>query len=99
MNDPLDHATGLEKYELLAKKAGNDDPFFMNMQKRGKGTKSEPNVIDAMDSYRMVGCVCNENDTHANWMWLFKDKPKRCECGHWFVLKQHEAPDKYRMPN
>ena len=24
MNDPLEHATGLEKYELLAKQAGND---------------------------------------------------------------------------
>ena len=24
MSDPLDHATGLEKYELLAKQAGND---------------------------------------------------------------------------
>ena len=24
MNDPLDHATGIEKYELLAKQAGND---------------------------------------------------------------------------
>ncbi len=24
MNDPIEHATGLEKYELLAKQAGND---------------------------------------------------------------------------
>ena len=24
MSDPLEHATGLEKYELLAKQAGND---------------------------------------------------------------------------
>ena len=24
MNDPIEHATGIEKYELMAKKAGND---------------------------------------------------------------------------
>jgi len=24
MNDPIEHATGIEKYELLAKQAGND---------------------------------------------------------------------------
>jgi hypothetical protein len=23
-----------------------------------------------MDNYRMVGCVCNEEDTHIKWMWL-----------------------------
>ncbi len=24
MNDPIEHATGIEKFELMAKKAGND---------------------------------------------------------------------------
>merc|ERR1711981_1017664 len=60
MSDPLDHATGLEKYELLAKQAGNDDPFFMKVRSRGKGTKDDPNIVDALDNFRMVGCVCNE---------------------------------------
>ena len=27
---------GLEKYELLAKQAGNEDPFFLKAVKRGK---------------------------------------------------------------
>lgn len=36
MPDPVEHATGLEKYELLAKQAGNDDPFFLKAIKRGK---------------------------------------------------------------
>ncbi len=70
----------------------------MKMCKRGKGTKEDPNIVNAMDSYRMVGCICNEGDTHINWMWVFEGKPKRCECGHWFKLKTHEAPDKYNMP-
>ena len=23
-----------------------------------------------MDNYRMMGCVCNEEDTNIKWMWL-----------------------------
>ena len=29
-------STGLEKYELLAKQAGNEDPFFLKAVKRAK---------------------------------------------------------------
>jgi len=36
MPDSVDHATGLEKYELLAKQAGNEDPFFLKAVSRGK---------------------------------------------------------------
>ena len=69
LNDPIEHATGIEKFELMAKRAGNDDPFFLKARSRGKGTKEDPNVVDAMDSYRMVGCVCNEEDTNIKWFW------------------------------
>lgn len=27
----------------------------------------------------------------VNFMWLEKDCPKRCECGHWFKLKEVAA--------
>merc|ERR1711976_217841 len=81
-NDPVEHATGLEKYELLAKKAGNDDPFFMKVSNRVKGTKDQPNIVDAMDSYRMIGCVCKEDDTNIKWMWIYEGQDKRCGCGH-----------------
>ena len=36
MPDPVEHATGLEKYELLAKQAGNEDPFFLKAVVRAK---------------------------------------------------------------
>ena len=36
MPDGVEHATGLEKYELLAKQAGNLDPFFLKAIARGK---------------------------------------------------------------
>lgn len=97
-NDPFEHATGVEKWELTKKKEGNDDPFFMNARPRGKGTKEDPNVVDAMATYRLVGCSCNDEDTNLKWMWVFEGKPKRCACGYWFELKVHEGPDKYKLP-
>merc|ERR1711892_1415562 len=98
MPDGTDHATGLEKYELLAKQAGNEDPFFLKAVNRTGGTKAEPTIINAMDNYRMVGGVCQEEDTNIKWMWLCEGTPKRCECGFWFQLKTHPAPDKYALP-
>merc|ERR1712039_380192 len=83
MPDPVEHATGLEKYELLAKLAGNEE---------------NPTIINAMDNYRMVGCVCAEEDTNIKWTWLSEGAPKRCECGFWMELKSHPAPDKYALP-
>jgi len=98
MPDPIDHATGLEKYELLAKQAGNEDPFFLKAVHRAEGTKAAPTIVNAMDTFRAVGCVCNEEDTNIKWMWLCEGHPKRCGCGYWFELKVHAAPDKYNMP-
>merc|ERR1712029_1238913 len=89
--DSIEHATGIEKWELMAAQAGNDDPFFMKVRNRSafKGTKDDPIVVDAMDTYRMIGCVCEEHDCHIKWMWLIEGKDKRCACGHYFTLKQH----------
>ena len=74
------------------------DPFFLKARSRGKGTKEEPNIVDAMDSYRMVGCVCNEEDTNIKWFWIFEGKPKRCECGYWYKLNVHEPVDQFKLP-
>merc|ERR1719400_1675737 len=57
-----------------------------------------PTIIHAMDNYRMVGCVCNEEDTNIKWTWLCEGVPKRCECGYWMELKTHPAPEKYHLP-
>uniref|UniRef100_A0A1B6DPX0 Cytochrome c oxidase subunit 5B, mitochondrial n=1 Tax=Clastoptera arizonana TaxID=38151 RepID=A0A1B6DPX0_9HEMI len=91
MNDPLEHATGLEKRELLAKAAGNDNPFDMKVLSRTAGTKDCPNQIPSAFDSRIVGCICEEEATAINWMWLHKGIPKRCACGHWFELV-YKAP-------
>lgn len=58
MNDPMEHATGIEKRELLLKAAGNDNPFDMKVFKRGAGTKENPNLIPSAFDARIVGCIC-----------------------------------------
>lgn len=81
-----EHATGLEKKELLAIQSGNDNPFDMRVYKRGPGTKDQPTEIPAMLDKRLIGCICDEDSSHINYMWLHKGEPKRCECGYWFKL-------------
>uniref|UniRef100_A0A1A9W3X8 Cytochrome c oxidase subunit 5B, mitochondrial n=1 Tax=Glossina brevipalpis TaxID=37001 RepID=A0A1A9W3X8_9MUSC len=90
MAHPLDHATGLEKKEMLAFLDGKCDPYHMAVIKRGGGTEENPTLIPSAFNGRIVGCICNDN-RFVNYMWLEKGCPKRCECGHWFRLKEVEA--------
>nr|CAD7443985.1 unnamed protein product [Timema bartmani] len=66
-------------------------PFDQKLFKRGPGTKDSPNLIPSAFQARMVGCICEPEATHINWMWLHKGYPKRCSCGHWFQLEE-KAP-------
>lgn len=75
MNDPTEHATGLEKRELLAMKAGNDNPFDLKVFKRGPGTKDVPSLIPSAFDARLIGCVCEEEQTFISWMWLYQVRP------------------------
>ncbi|KAK0083138.1 hypothetical protein PV325_009263 [Microctonus aethiopoides] len=86
--DPMDLATGLEKKELLAYQAGNDDPFYMKARKRGVGTKEEPNLVPSFEDSRIIGCVCEEDSASVVWMWIHEGTPRRCNCGHWFKLER-----------
>jgi len=93
MPDTLGHSVGPERYELLAKLAGNEDPFEMNVKKRAKGTRNEPTLIPSLYEKRLVGCICEEDATCINWMHLHKGEPKRCECGYWFKLVEMHPVD------
>lgn len=70
MNDPVDHATGLEKKELLAHLAGNDDPFHVNAIKRGVATKENPTLVPSAFDARIVGCICKLNERFIGRLWL-----------------------------
>ncbi|KAL3287206.1 hypothetical protein HHI36_001683 [Cryptolaemus montrouzieri] len=91
LGDPMEHATGLEKRELLAKAAGNPNPFDLCVIKQGPGTRERPTEVPSAFDARIIGCICEEDATSVNWMWLYKGQAKRCECGHWFNLV-HKAP-------
>ncbi|KAK1120718.1 hypothetical protein K0M31_010922 [Melipona bicolor] len=87
--DPLDLATGLEKRELLAAAAGNFDPYHMKaIEIVRDSTKESPNLVPSAFKSRIVGCICEEDTAHVNWMWLHDGHPRRCECGHWFKLTE-----------
>lgn len=59
MNDPMDHATGIEKRELEQWKSGNKDPWLLDtVLKRGPGTKEQPTMIPSAFDGRIVGCSC-----------------------------------------
>lgn len=58
MPEAIDHATGLEKKEMLAALAGNDDPYHNNAIKRGVGTKDKPTMIPSAFDARIIGCIC-----------------------------------------
>ncbi|XP_076645046.1 cytochrome c oxidase subunit 5B, mitochondrial [Halictus rubicundus] len=90
--DPLDHATGIEKREFLAAAAGNFDPYYMKaIHISPDSSKDCPNLVPSVFKSRIVGCVCEPDAAHVNWMWLHEGKPRRCECGHWFKLTEKAA--------
>jgi len=86
MPDSLGHAVGPERWELLARLAGNDDPFEMNVKGRSKGTREEPTLVPSLYDKRLVGCICEEDSISIHWMFLFKGEQKRCHCGNWYKL-------------
>lgn len=64
------------------------DPFFTKAIQREPSTKDKPIMVPSAFESRMLGCVCEEDQTYICWMWLHAGNAKRCECGHWFKLKK-----------
>ncbi|XP_023160750.1 cytochrome c oxidase subunit 5B, mitochondrial [Drosophila hydei] len=91
LTDDMELATGIFKRELMLRRAGCLDPWAMKKpMKRGAGRENDPTEVPSAFDGRLVGCLCL-GDRGAKWMWLEKGAPKRCECGHYFVLKNVPA--------
>ncbi|EDV99428.1 cytochrome c oxidase subunit 5B, mitochondrial [Drosophila grimshawi] len=91
LTDDMELATGIFKRELMLRQGGCTDPWAMKRPlKRGAGLEKDPTVIPSAFDGRLVGCLCL-GDRVPKWMWLEKGEPKRCECGHYFVLKNVPA--------
>lgn len=86
MPDTLGHTVGPERWELLTRRKGTQDPFEMNIAELKASTIDTPNLIPSVCDSRIVGCICEEDNLYINWMHLYEGEVKRCYCGHWFKL-------------
>ncbi|XP_038056589.1 cytochrome c oxidase subunit 5B, mitochondrial-like [Patiria miniata] len=86
-----EHVTGLEKKEMEMIKAGNPDPFELQVKRVPAGTQDKPVAVKSVFEKRIVGCICEEEQTFINWMWLHAGEAQRCDCGHWFQLQKTES--------
>ncbi|CAD5209441.1 unnamed protein product [Bursaphelenchus xylophilus] len=82
--DPLEHATGREKKMLIARLAG-DDRYEPKVYYRAENSsKEKPNLVPVHFLERIIGCLCEHDSGHVNFMVIRKGEPKRCECGAWY---------------
>ncbi|XP_072227876.1 cytochrome c oxidase subunit 5B, mitochondrial [Leuresthes tenuis] len=87
-----EQATGLEKIIMKAMKDGTD-PYNMMKPKGYAGSKTDPHLVPSITNKRIVGCVCEEDNTAVVWFWLQEGEPQRCpSCGAHYKLVAHELP-------
>ncbi|XP_035927242.1 cytochrome c oxidase subunit 5B, mitochondrial-like [Halichoerus grypus] len=66
-----DQATGLEREVMMA--AWKElDPYNVLAPKAAAGTKEDPNLVPFTTNKRMVGCICEGDDSTVIWFWLHK---------------------------
>ncbi|KAM3927163.1 cytochrome c oxidase subunit 5B, mitochondrial [Leptodactylus fuscus] len=84
-----EQATGMEREILTALKRG-EDPYNMLKPKHYKGTKEDPHIVPSVNDQRIVGCICEEENTAVVWFWLHKGDAQRCpSCGAHYKLVPH----------
>ncbi|XP_077593419.1 cytochrome c oxidase subunit 5B, mitochondrial [Stigmatopora nigra] len=87
-----EQATGLEKIIMKAMKEGTD-PYSMLKPKEYAGSKADPHLVPSITNKRIVGCVCEEDNTAVVWFWLHQGEAQRCpSCGSHYKLVAHELP-------
>ncbi|MBN3295821.1 COX5B oxidase, partial [Amia calva] len=87
-----EQATGLERRSLQALKKGQD-PFSIFRPKTYTGTKEDPHIVPCIGNKRLVGCLCEEDNTAIVWFWLHEGNAQRCpSCGSHYKLIHHDLP-------
>ncbi|XP_054853166.1 cytochrome c oxidase subunit 5B, mitochondrial [Eublepharis macularius] len=87
-----EQATGLERKVLKGLEKGLD-PYSMLPPKQHAGTKEDPNIVPSINDKRIVGCICEEDNSTVSWFWLHKGEAQRCpSCGTHYKLVAHELP-------
>ncbi|XDV49782.1 hypothetical protein PO909_018967 [Leuciscus waleckii] len=87
-----EQAAGLERRVLQALKKGQD-PYSILKPKEYTGSKDDPHIVPSINNKRLVGCICEEDNTAIVWFWLHEGNPQRCpSCGSHYKLVHHELP-------
>ncbi|XP_077310376.1 cytochrome c oxidase subunit 5B, mitochondrial [Lithobates pipiens] len=87
-----EQATGLERKVLEAMKRG-EDPYDILPKVGRPGTKENPHIVPSVNKQRIVGCICEEDNTAVNWFWIHAGEVNRCpECGSHYKLVPKELP-------
>ncbi|XP_056386230.1 cytochrome c oxidase subunit 5B, mitochondrial-like [Hyla sarda] len=87
-----EQATGLEKKILSALKKG-EDPYNIRKPKSYAGTKDNPHIVPSVNKQRIVGCICEEDNSQVIWFWVHDGQVNRCpQCGSHYKLVPYELP-------
>ncbi|GAA6214053.1 cytochrome c oxidase subunit 5B, mitochondrial-like [Lates japonicus] len=87
-----EQATGLERRVLMAFKEGKD-PYSILKPKFYPGTKEDPQLVPCIGGKRLVGCLCEEDNTAIVWFWVHEGGSHRCpSCGTYYKAVPHEVP-------
>ncbi|XP_022599382.1 cytochrome c oxidase subunit 5B, mitochondrial-like [Seriola lalandi dorsalis] len=87
-----EQATGLERRVLMSFKEGKD-PYSILEPKYYSGTKEDPQIVPCTLDKRLVGCLCEEDNTAIVWFWLHEGGSQRCpSCGTHYKLAHFELP-------
>ncbi|XP_004452874.1 cytochrome c oxidase subunit 5B, mitochondrial [Dasypus novemcinctus] len=85
-----EQATGLEREVIMAARKGLD-PYNILPPKAAAGTKEDPNLVPSITNKRIVGCICEEDNSAVIWFWLHKGEAQRCpNCGTHYKLVPHQ---------
>ncbi|XP_051950674.1 cytochrome c oxidase subunit 5B, mitochondrial [Xyrauchen texanus] len=85
-------ATGLEKIVSQAAKKGAD-PYKMLKPKEYAGSRQDPHLVPSITNKRIVGCVCEEDNTAVVWFWLHQRAAQLCPCcGAFYKLVPQKLP-------
>ncbi|KAG7511926.1 cytochrome c oxidase subunit 5B, mitochondrial-like [Solea senegalensis] len=87
-----EQATGLERRILQGFKQGQD-PYSILKPEYHPGTKESPQLVPCTIDKRLVGCICEEDNTAIVWFWVHEGTTQRCpSCGTHYKLVHHDLP-------
>lgn len=58
--------------------------YFVFSYRAEISTREKPNLVPAHFDFRIVGCMCEPDSGHVNFMVVRKGLTQRCECGAWY---------------